>query len=156
MIGRTNDIYQVRTFLFEKTIHSSEIRSLCLMKWPREFAIYLEYWNSFFNLWMCCFSFIIFPNECSGLCWEILKWFARSFHQTWISYFWRVYYYYCCCLVKSVNSILHHKLKIDLFKIFFFQRGSLNLFGFFVTFLKKKICTFHIEKKVKLVLKWRK
>ena len=44
-----------------------------------------------------CFVLLnFFPNECPSLCcqniWQILKRFAGSFLQAWISYFWRLYY----------------------------------------------------------------
>ena len=55
-------------------LHSSEIRGLCLMKWPSERLQNLPYfWNTkthvVFSFFISCY-FIFPPNECPGLCWH--------------------------------------------------------------------------------------
>ena len=64
-----SDYYNICILLI---CHSSEIRGLCLMKWPSETLQNLPYfWNMkthvVFFIFILCY-FIFFPNECPGLC----------------------------------------------------------------------------------------
>ena len=54
------------------TFHSSEIRGLCLMKWPGETLQNLPYFM-IMKTQSCFFHFVqlyFFINECPGLCWH--------------------------------------------------------------------------------------
>ena len=101
-----------KQFQIKLLSHSSEIRGLCLMKWPSKMLQNLScFWNTKTHFISCYLLFS--PNECPGLCWHrsrhLLggKWTSTKWKRTkttWVFIFQKYGKFWSISLLRSFHN----------------------------------------------------